>query len=122
MKTVYICGPYTGKTPWETEQNVRRAEALAAEVALAGFAPVCVHTMCRFFTGIRDYDFWCEATLAIMRQCDCVLLTPDWKLSNGACGEFNDAMNRMQPVFWCIDDLKRLHDSLVRPETDENQD
>ncbi len=116
MKTVYICGPYTGKTPWETEQNVRRAEALAAEVAEAGFAPVCVHTMCRFFTGIRDYDFWCEATLAIMRQCDCVLLTPDWDVSKGARDEYADALNSGQPFHWSVSELKRVYQGNWRTE------
>ena len=35
MKLVYIAGPFRAPTPWQVEQNVRRAESLALSPTMA---------------------------------------------------------------------------------------
>jgi len=39
LKIVYVAGRFNADTHWEVEQNVRRAEALAVEVARLGAHP-----------------------------------------------------------------------------------
>ncbi len=105
MPLVYIAGPYTAATPWEVEQNIRRAEALILPVAEAGGSPVCPHTNTRFHNGTMSYEFWIQATLALMLRCDAVLLAPGWPDSKGALGEIEAAHRHGIPVVYSITEL-----------------
>jgi len=100
MKIVYIAGPFRGKTPWDVECNVRRAEILALAVARAGAMPLCPHTMTRHFDKQCTDEFWLEGTLALLRKCDAIIMTVDWMQSTGAQLEYNEARNIQMPVFF----------------------
>lgn len=69
---VYIVGPFRADTPWEIEQNVRRAEEHGLLIAKLGGVPVIPHTMYRFFQGSLSDAFWLEAGLALLRKCDAI--------------------------------------------------
>ena len=106
MRVVYIAGKVRDKTPWDVEQNVRRAEELALKVAWEGAMPLCPHTNSRFFLNQRDDAFWLEGTLEMMRRCDAVILVDNWRGSIGAIGEKKEAERLGIPVFETIRDLK----------------
>jgi nucleoside 2-deoxyribosyltransferase len=100
MKVIYVAGPFRGKDSWEMENNIRRAEALALDVWRTGyFAALCPHTNTRFFQGAAPDKVWLEGDLELLRRCDAVVLTADWKRSSGARNEVREALFRGIPVF-----------------------
>jgi hypothetical protein len=113
MTVVYIAGPFRGATGWEIEQNIRRAEALAFQVAQLGAMPLCPHTNTRFFHGTITDEFWLDGTVELMSRCDGVVLTDDWFRSVGARQEVLRARQLGLPVF---DSLGALRVWLMRNE------
>jgi hypothetical protein len=105
MKVVYVAGPFSGKTSWEVECNIRRAEALGLAVAYAGAAPMIPRTNTRFFNGELTYEFWIAATLALLAKCDAIIMTPDWQRSSGARGEHAYAEAHGLPIFYDVESL-----------------
>lgn len=99
MIVVFIAGPFRGETAWEVERNIRRAEDLAFEVAVAGAMPLCPHTNTRFFDGTLTDEFWLDGTMELLRRCDAVIMTDDWKRSSGARAEKAEAARIGIPVF-----------------------
>jgi nucleoside 2-deoxyribosyltransferase len=106
VKLVYVAGPYRAPTQWECEQNIRRAEAMAYEVALAGAYPVCPHTNTRmWFEASQPSEFWIEASLLLMRRCDAAIFAPDWQRSSGARAERQFCVDYRHAYFDYIDQL-----------------
>lgn len=107
MKIVYVAGPFRGPTPWDVEQNIRRAEALALEVWKLGAACLCPHTNTRFFDKAPDTpdDVYLEGDVEMLRRCDAVLMTPDWQRSTGARKEMTVALVNNIPVFHTLHEL-----------------
>lgn len=106
MKCVYIAGPFRGDNAWEVENNIRRAETLALQVWRLGAAAICPHANTRFFSGtLPDVD-WLTGDLEILRRCDAVIVTDDWRRSEGARAEVAEAYNRGLPVFTHITPLE----------------
>jgi len=103
---VYIAGPFTAKTRWEEEQNVRQAEGLGYAVAELGAYPVIPHTNTRpLFIDLQTPEWWYVATLESMFTCNAVLLTADWQESTGARNEKEQAEKRGIPVFYTLTEL-----------------
>lgn len=91
LKLVYVAGKYRGATPWEVENNIRKAEEAGFALANQGFVPVIPHTMFRHFDKTLTDDFWLGATLEIMRRCDLIYMLPGWEQSAGAVAEHAEA-------------------------------
>ena len=108
MKYVYVAGPFSAKTREGVEANILAAQLLGVEVAKLGAYPVIPHanTSHPDFEVVQPYAFWIEGTMWQLRQCDAVMLTPNWESSSGARGEVADAQARGVPVFTSLDDLK----------------
>lgn len=111
MKVVYIAGPFRAKTAWQVEQNVRRAEEAALEVARLGAVPLCPHTNTRFFDGELTDDFWLDGTVELLIRSDAILMVDGWRESAGATREYYTACERRMPVFF-VDYLAALEDWL----------
>lgn len=105
MRVVYVAGPYTGADGWIVACNVHRAEALGREVARLGAAPLIPHSIGARMSGTESYEYWCAATLEMMRRCDAVVFTPDWHDSKGARGEHAEAVRLGLPVFYTLESL-----------------
>lgn len=105
MKLIYVAGPFRGANSWEVENNIRRAETLSLEVWKLGAAAICPHTNTRFFNGAAPDEVWLSGTLEMLRRCDAVILTDDWKRSSGACAEVAEAFKRGIPMFTKLSDL-----------------
>lgn len=106
LKIVYVAGPFRGPNSWEMENNIRRAEELALEVWRAGAVAVCPHANTRFFQGALPDDVWLEGDLEILNRCDAILMTSDWKRSEGATTEHNYAKMFKIPVLYSVRELK----------------
>ncbi len=106
MKVIYIAGPFSGEHAWAVEQNVRRAEELGYSVSCLGAAPCIPHTNSRFFNGTHTYEFWIEATAALLSKCDAVIFLPSWESSSGARKEHAQALREGIPIFYHLDTLE----------------
>ena len=98
MKVVYIAAPFTGATAWDIEQNVRRAEVAALEVANAGAMPLCPHANTRFFHGQCTAEFWYAGTMELLRRCDAIYVVGEWQDSKGCLAELSEARRLGLPV------------------------
>lgn len=106
MKVIYIAGPFRGLNSWDMEQNIRRAEELALAVWLAGAAALCPHANTRFFQNAAPDQLWLDGDLEMLKRCDAVILTRDWRRSKGAMVERDVALRSRIPVFDELSDLR----------------
>jgi hypothetical protein len=114
MKVAYIAGRFRGPNAWAVERNIRKAEELAFAVAELGVMPLCPHTNTRFFDGTLTAGFWLDGTLELMRRCDAVIFTDDWRLSTGARSEYDEAIRLGIPTFFNTEQLERwLHTGIT---------
>jgi hypothetical protein len=106
MKVIYIAGPFSGADGWEVACNIHRAECAAREVVRMGAAPITPHSIGARMSGTETYEFWCEATLELMRRCDVVLFVEGWAKSKGAIGERREAERLGMLCFDSIEELR----------------
>ena len=106
MKLIYLAGPYRAATVWQMVANIRRAEALALLVWQAGAACICPHKNTALFDGADDDSLWLQGDLEMLRRCDAVICTDDWKNSTGARAEVALAKELDIPVFETIQTLR----------------
>jgi hypothetical protein len=106
VKVVYVAGRFRGKTNWEIQQNVRRAEEVSLRVAELGGMPLCPHKNTEHFDGLLTAEFWLEGTLELMRRCDAVVLVPGWETSEGTKGEIAEANRLGIPVYTSVEGLR----------------
>ena len=99
---VYVAGPYSATTLEGVEENCRRARDVGVELAKCGptVFPVVPHQTGRDMEDIGDYEYWCEATLELMRRCDVVYAMQGWENSKGARGEVAEANKLGIPVIY----------------------
>lgn len=116
MKVVYIIGPFRGKSHWKVQQNVRRAEEMALEVANLGAMPLCPHKNTENFDGLLTSDFWIEGTKELLRRCDAAIVLPGWQLSKGSVGEIEEAARL---GFFLANNLDQLREWLAAKQREE---
>lgn len=106
MKVIYVAGKLTGMDNFEISRNVRAAEDVGMAVAVAGASPMIPHTNTGLiFFGTCSAQFWYDATLALMRRCEAVILVPGWEESKGTQGELVEAKRLGLPVFYNVTEL-----------------
>lgn len=100
---VYVAGPYSARTSWQTDRNIQRAREAGAELVRAGLFPVVPHANTAHYDGLADYEFFATGTMTLMRRtCDAVLLLPNWADSAGAVLERAQAEKDGIPVFTSV--------------------
>jgi hypothetical protein len=82
------------------------ARRYAQEICIAGGLAVTPHLLSQHFDGIRDYMWWCEAMLVLMRRCDALYMLPRYERSNGSMAELTEALRLEIPVFYHLTELK----------------
>lgn len=102
---VYIAGPFRGSSAWAIHKNVNWAEALAFEVWKEGFVALCPHTNTRNFNGALPDKTWLEGDLELLRRCDVLLTTEDWRRSSGARAEVEYAIEHGIQVYHTLEHL-----------------
>lgn len=113
MKVIYLAHPIRDSRGfWFHQQNIRRAERIALELWLMGFAVICPGKNTEFMDGAAKDDVWLKGDLEILKRCDLVVMAPGWQQSVGAKAERLQAVAHEKPVyFWPADAdrLKELH-------------
>lgn len=106
-RLVYIAGRFRDKSAWVVHQNVVAAEQRAAEVCrYDGLVPVCPHILTRHLDSLQSEQYWCEATMEIMRRCDAVYVGAGWEDSRGTLGEVREALLLGKAVIFEAKDLR----------------
>ncbi len=98
MLVIYVAGPYRAESPWETEQNIRRAETVANWIWERGHVALCPHTNARYASALVPDANYLAGTMELMRRCDGVIVLPRWESSEGTCGEIMEATRLEKPV------------------------
>ena len=115
MKLVYIAGPFRAMSVhidghqdmFAVQENIMAAMKLGLEVARTpGYFPVIPHANTMFFTGSAPDHVWLDGGIELLKRCDVILMTPDWKRSSGARAEHLIAEESGIPVCYSIDDLR----------------
>jgi hypothetical protein len=107
MKLVYIAGKFRAPNPWLVEQHVRIAETWMMRVWELGAVGVCPHAMGRFTDKAIPDNLVLDGTLELMRRCDAVFMVPEnWKQSEGAILERQEAIRRAMLVFYHLSEVK----------------
>lgn len=100
QKKIYIAGKYRDVTPEKVAENVKMAEAVAAELLSLGYIVICPHSMTHGwerFEKLTDDDFLRNG-LALLGVCDELVLVGDWSDSQGTKDEVIEAVRCGKPV------------------------
>ncbi len=109
---IYVVGPYRAPTAWQREQNIHRARAWGVTIARCGAYPVIPHSNTAHFDGEAEDTLWLAGTLELMRRCDGVLLTGEWRRSSGSRAERAEAERLSLPI--CDPGDPRQREDLLR--------
>lgn len=112
MRLIYVAGPYRADCALKTSRNVSRAEYLAKQVTLSrpDWFPVIPHKNTELWdydAGLKNVpaDYYLSGTLEIMRRCDAVLVTADYRRSVGTIAEIAEAERLGIPVYYSVESI-----------------
>ena len=105
MPLVYIAGRYRAATEWDVYCNIEAARQVGVAVAKLGASPLIPQANTAFMGGVMPDQFWLDATMALLRKCDAVMLVWNWELSTGAKLEAAEARRLGIPVFEKLHEL-----------------
>ena len=109
MKLIYVAGPYRGPTKEAVELNIQAAKHVGLLVARLGHSPIIPHmntALMDFIDPTLGDQFWLDATMAIMRRCNAVVLVAGARESIGTQAEIAEARRLIIPVFECVEGLE----------------
>jgi hypothetical protein len=107
---VYVAGAYSADNVLGVLDNIREGVRWSTQVLLAGYAPFSPWTDFHFQLMLRgdeelQVEDYYEFSLAWLRVCDAVFVTPDWEQSKGTRAEIAEAERLGIPVVYDLDDL-----------------
>ena len=91
MRVAYIAGPYRSDTPSGIYKNIQNARAIALYYWGLGYAVICPHMNTALFDGAQDDSVWMNGYIEIVKRCDVIVMTGDWRKSDGSIKELNTA-------------------------------
>ena len=105
MKSLYVAGPYRGKTDDEVYENIQRARRYAKKYWRLGYAVFCPHLNTSFFSGVVDEHQFMLAGLKILAICEVLMLPPHWADSEGCIKEQRLARKMDKKIIYDEEDL-----------------
>ncbi len=106
LKLVYVAGPFRATSPWEVEQNIRRAEHMAFDVWSLGMVGIAPHSLGRFYDKSLPDDLILRGMLDLMLRCDAVVCVTGWSKSAGTQAEIREALAVGIPVYYDLQELQ----------------
>lgn len=104
---LFIAGAYTGSDFNEIEKNIRLSESYSIELWNRGYKVFCPHLNTAHFEvkAKADEKTYKEFDMTMLKCCDAVFALPNWKESEGAKAEIDEAQRLGKPVFYSLDEL-----------------
>jgi hypothetical protein len=105
---VYVAGPYSGRTPFETDGNLEKAINAGLCVALRGHTPLVPHLSHYIDQRAKEvgvpilYEEWMAHCMALLERCDALLYLGS---SPGADRELARAGELGMPTFHSLEAL-----------------
>lgn len=116
---VFICAPYSARTGRDIAFNIRLAREFARQLAANEIGFICPHTNSAHMHDLGDIDYWYEMYLAILEQCDAMLVVGRWQASVGCQAEIVFATKHSIPTFYSLPELYQWN-GILRPTTPSN--
>lgn len=106
-RLVYIAGRFRDRSAWVVHQNAVAAEQRAAVVSsYDNLVAVCPHILTKNLDSLQSEEYWCAATMEIMRRCDAVFVGAGWEDSRGTLGEIREALALGKTILFEEKDLR----------------
>jgi hypothetical protein len=108
--TVYLAGAYSGAI----DMNIQTARETAIKVWESGFTCLCPHlNTANFQIDCKcQYTDYLEGDLALLENCQAVLMLPNWITSSGATQEKEFATLNKIPVFHNLKEIEIYYQTL----------
>lgn len=105
MKMIYISHPYSGQEVKNRSQAVKIAAGLFKKTPYVLFInPLDV--MRHLKTAKASYEVVMEKCKALLEKCDGIIMTGEWKASNGCMEEYNYAKSLRIPIWESFDEFR----------------
>lgn len=110
MERCYVIGPISAPTPWEVEQNIRKAEEITVRLLSMGYAVHCPHLQARFIRGNISEEKLIETDLEWLSCSDFAVAYTDINRSEGSKREIIFCREHNIPIFYlCWEPSKTLY-------------
>lgn len=100
---IYIAGPYREKNGRTVADNIKTVRGIAIEIWKSGHYALAPHLNTAHFEedapGVSDIA-WLAGTMEMLRRCDAIVLTANWKESEGAIAEVQYAESVGMPIYY----------------------
>ncbi len=111
MEVAYVAGPYRSRWGiFGIFLNVLKSRYIAKRLWAKGYAVVCPHSNSAFFKSCSE-DIILKGYIEILKRCDLVVLTSDWRRSEGAVKEVVVCIESSIPIYkfnFDIDDVEEV--------------
>lgn len=113
MKLGYVSGPYSAKTKEGIQANIAKADAVGRELLAMGHCPVVPHKNTAGWEDDERFEWqqFIDADLALLAQCDFMVMTDGWVKSKGANIEVDFARKNGIPVYASVSLVPELEEA-----------
>jgi len=107
--TAYIAGPYRDDILYEEIKNIRKAEEIALLLWSYGWVSLCPHKNAALFEGAYGlgHEVFLKGDLALLKQCDIIVVIPGWRNSSGTIEEIKLADKLEKPIYYWESEIDR---------------
>jgi len=107
IEILFLAGAYMSSDSNELMQNIQLAEQHSIELWNRGFKVFSPHLNTRNFEvkAKAEEEAYKELDMRMLQCCDAVFALPNWKESEGARAEIDEAKRLGKPIFYSLDKL-----------------
>lgn len=107
MKVVYLASPYSADTDWHKYNNIQNAHLSAKYVWQNGMACISPVSNSAWMGGEIKEKTFLDGDIEILKRCDAIFMSGDWRHSKGCLGEMEYAADNCIPIFTTLNELVR---------------
>ena len=99
-QVIFVAGKYRAETEYKLEQNIRLAEDAAIKLWQQGWVVICPHKNSAHFGGLCPDSVWLEGDMELLRRSDAIYMLQNWRESEGARSEHDEAVKIGKPIIY----------------------